>query len=142
MDQATQDKNVQEALKSAQAAPAGVKTEDWNPMEDIPTVSAGGQWAQGTTLKGHFLETQRLVSNKFDNSKEIDPVTGKKVGYRHILKLADGKKLGIWTSGELKMTFEKVNPGEYIEITYVGKGKNSQNQDQHFFKYKKGAQQH
>lgn len=92
----------------------------YDPLEKIPTLGVD-DLVEGKILAGSFVETQRLISDKFTFSQETDPDTGKKVGYRHVL-MNNGKKYGLWNCGELKLIFSKLPIGTYIELIYKGKG--------------------
>lgn len=135
-------KAIDAALKLATAAPVGMELVDFSPMESIPTlsvestISGEGEIKKGMTISGIFLETERLVSDKFTQSQETDPETGKKVQYRHVLQLADKSKVAIWNTGELKPGFKKIQPGTFVSLTYNGCGQNSKGQKQHFFSWK------
>jgi hypothetical protein len=52
-----------------------------------------------------------------------------------------GKKLGIWSVGELGAFFETMAPGTLVSITYVSKGINAENNAQHFFKFRRNGVQ-
>lgn len=127
-------------LAKATQRPAGVQVEDFNPMENIPTLAVGDDFVEGMTVSGWFEETQIIASPKFVHSKTRN-ADGVPTQPRHVLRIGSptGDRLGIWNTGELKNTFEKLQPGSYIEITYKGKGKNSKGQDQHFFEYSRGV---
>lgn len=132
---------AEELVKRAGAAqaPQGMKLEEWNPLENIPTASIGKEIQAGAVLRGYFEGLERAVSAKFTNSQERDPATGLPVQYLFTMKLVSGDKLGIWSTAELKTIAEKLAVGDFLEIKYTGKGKNAQGRDQHFFEYKKGV---
>lgn len=127
-------------LSKAGAIPEGVTVEDFNPLENIPTLTLGEDFVDGQTVAGWFEETQVLASHKFKFSQEKN-AEGVPTSRRHVLRIGSptGERLAIWSSGELRNTFEKVQPGQFIAITYKGKGMNANNQQQHFFDYKRGA---
>jgi len=125
-------------LKDAGTVPAGVVLEKWNPMENVPTAAIGKDILPGMVIAGYFEGTQRAVSAKFQNSQERDAETGLPVQYLHVFRLAKtGKKLGIWSTGELKQICEKLSLNELVRITYDGKRENAQGRQQHFFNYEK-----
>jgi hypothetical protein len=128
-------------LKQAALVPQGLVVEDYNPMEQIPTLAVGedGEFKPGMTVAGYYEETQRISSPKFIHSKEVDEA-GVKVQYRHVLRIGSlqGERLGIWTTGELRTAFKKLTPGTFVVITYKNRGVNAKGQKQHFFEFKKG----
>jgi hypothetical protein len=134
MDQeVTSDVPVEDVLKQAGTRATGKKTEIFNPLEKIPTVGVG-DLKPGQVLAGFFDSTERLMSAKFTYSQEKDTETGLPVQYRHVL--INGKtKYGIWNCGELKLIFSKMVKGQYIELTYKGKGVVN-GRDQHQFETK------
>lgn len=139
MSQPSQEQAVAQALQAA-ARKAGAPVQKWSPLESIPTLSIGaeGDIKPGMTVAGMFVRTERLVSDKFTNSQEIDPATGKKVQYRHVLKNGD-VQYALWTTGELSLAFERLAPNTYVEITYKGKDVvNGRNQ--HTFDFAVGQQ--
>jgi hypothetical protein len=125
-------------LKQASVLPTNLKVEEFNPMENIPTLAVGEEFKAGMTVAGWFEETQLIASPKFKFSQERNE-KGVPVQRRHVLRIGSptGPRLGIWTTGELTNTFEKLQPLTFIAITYKGKGMNSNNQQQHFFEYKR-----
>ncbi len=127
-------------LKRATAKPAGKRLEDYNPMENIPTISVGaeGEFEPGMTITGYYEGTEVLASPKFVHSKEVND-KGVPTQLRHILRIGSptGERLGIWNCGELKVGFEKIQVGTLISLTYLKKGLNAKNQQQHFFKWQK-----
>lgn len=127
-------------LKRAGAVPSGVTVEEFNPMDVIPTVAVGEEFAEGMTIAGWYEETQVIASKKFTYSKEVNE-KGIPTQKRHVLRVGSptGDRLAIWTCGELRNTFEKLQPGQFIALTYKGKGVNANGQQQHFFEYKRGA---
>lgn len=127
-------------LKAAAAVPAGVKTESFNPMEDVPTLAVGEDFEKGMTIGGYFEETQEIASTKFKFSQTKNE-KGIPTQLRHVLRVGSptGKRIAIWSTGELRNTFSKLNPGDYIAVTYKGKGKNANDQDQHFFEYQRSV---
>jgi hypothetical protein len=128
--------DVSALFKKASTVPTGARLKDWNPMESIPTITVK-DWAPGTTLNGTFVETETITSMKFTNARKFD-AQGKPQSDRHILRLADGTLMGIWSVAELGMVFGKLTAGDVIAITYVNKGVNGNGMAQHFFKYKLG----
>jgi hypothetical protein len=132
-----QEQDGASLLAKAAQAPQGIETEEYNPMENIPTIAVGKQWAEKQTINGYFVETQRCTSAKFTNAKERDPATGLGVQFLHVFRLASGDKLGVWSTGELANVCEKLKANEFISITYKGKGTNAQGRQQHFFEYRK-----
>lgn len=124
-------------LKAASAVPSGAKLVEYNPLENIPTLAVGDDIKEGMTLNGYFDGTEVIKSAKFTNSQERDTVTGLPIQRLHKLRLLDGTVIGIWNTGELKAVFEKLPVGEFISLTYKGKGTNAQGRAQHFFDYKR-----
>ncbi len=114
-------------------------TEKYDPMESISTFSFGGEIKEGTMICGKFVETQQLASPKFKSQERNEK--GIPVQYRHILEREDGCKIGLWTTGELKLGFSRINPGQYVELTYLGK-KEINDQVQHAFDWKIGSNSH
>jgi len=130
---------VQELLAQAGQRPGNASFEEFNPLENLPTATIGKDIQPGMVITGTFMRTERATSAKFKFATEKDPVSGLPVQYIHVLKLANGSELGIWSVGELKAVFDKLPVGDLIEITYTGKGENAKGQQQHFFEYKRGA---
>lgn len=130
----TNDK-MQAALASATKA-ASAPLQEWNPLEDVPTLTVGEDLKAGMTINGYFVETQRISSPKFTYSQERDE-NGVTVAYRHVIRTEDGHKLGIWSTGELRLAFERLVPNDFISLTYKGKGTNAKGQSQHFFEYRR-----
>lgn len=131
------DLDAKEILKQVGKPMPGQKAETFDPMEKIPTLVVGEDLVQGQMVAGTFLTTERLVSDKFTYSREVDEETGKKVSRRHVL--LNGKtKFAIWNCGELNLIFSKIVPGQYIELTYLGKQEVNGAQ-QHRFSVKAGA---
>lgn len=129
-------------LKQAAVIPKGVNTEAFNPMEDVPTLAVGEDFEKGMTIGGYFEETQLIESDKFKFSNVKGP-NGKPGQYRHVLRVGSptGKRIAIWSTGELRNTFSKLSPGDYIAVKYTGKGENANKQQQHFFEYQRAAGQ-
>lgn len=127
-------------LKQASTIPRDVRVESYNPMENIPTLTVGGDFEEGATVAGYFEETQILASHKFKFSTTKN-AEGVPTSLRHVLRVGSptGPRLGIWSCGELRMAFEKLTPGSFISITYKGKGENSKGQSQHFFELQRSA---
>lgn len=127
-------------LAQALRMPTGVQLEDYNPLENIPTLAVGEDFKEGMTVTGYVEETQVIASQKFTFSKERNE-KGVPTQLRHVLRIGSptGPRLGIWTTGELRVAFEKLSPGTLISILYKGKGMNGNNQQQHFFEMKRGA---
>lgn len=125
-------------LKRAAVVPTEVRVEEFNPMENIPTLAVGEELKAGMTIAGWYEETQLIESLKFKFATRKGP-NGKPAQLRHVLRIGSptGDRLGIWTTGELANTFDKLQPGTFIAITYKGLGVNSNNQQQHFFEYKR-----
>jgi hypothetical protein len=130
--------DVAALLKKAGQAPAGVRMEEFNPLENIPTASVGEEIQPGMTITGYFKETQRIASNKFKFATEKDE-RGVPVQLLHVFRLVSGDMLGIWNSGELKLLCSRLAPDELVSLTYKGKGINGNGQQQHFFEYKKAV---
>jgi hypothetical protein len=128
------------AVLAAAGRKAGAPTAAWSPMEVIPTLAVGESQdiLPGATFAGVFLRTERICSDKFTNSQEVDPATGKKVQYRHVLRNGD-MTYAVWNTGELALAFEKIPPNTYVEITYKGKG-TVNGRSQHEFAYAVGQQ--
>ncbi len=126
-------------LKKAGAVPQGLvgKVEEFDPMESIPTLRVGGDFAKDMVIGGYFESTEELASVKFTKSQTRNEA-GVPTSFRHVLRIGSptGDRLAIWSTGELKMVFSKLLPGDFIQLTYKGKGKNAANNDQHFFEYK------
>lgn len=121
-----------------------IKTQEFDAMENIPTLTVEnrkgeGDIKKGTTLCGRFVTTERLVSAKFIHAPEKDAATGLPVQFRHVLE-NEGKKYAIWNSGELKVIFAKLQPGTYVELTYEGRITNSKGMEQHSFSVRVGEQ--
>lgn len=128
-------------LKQATSIPKDVgNLEAYNPMENIPTLTVGGDFAEGMTVAGYVEETQILASPKFKFSNTKNE-KGVPTSLRHVLRVGSptGPRLGIWSCGELRVAFEKLTPGTFISITYKGKGENAKGQDQHFFELQRQA---
>lgn len=129
--------DVNAILKTAAQVPSGAKLVEYNPLENIPTLSVGDEIQPGMTLNGHYDGTDRVCSVKFTHAQERDAQTGLPVQYLHKLRLLDGTVIGIWRTGELKAVFDRMAVGEFISLTYKGKGTNAKGLAQHFFEYKK-----
>lgn len=127
-------------LKAASTMPKNEVVETFNPLEKIPTLTVGQDFAVGMTIAGWVDETQTLASHKFKFSQKRN-AEGVPTSLRHVLRIGSptGEKLGIWSCGELKLAFEKLPAGTFIAITYKGKGENASGQEQHFFEFKRGA---
>jgi hypothetical protein len=140
METGTEVRSAAEVLAAVGKPLPGMKAQDYDPMESIPTLSVGegNDILPGQLLVGTFVETDRLVSAKFKNSQEKDVETGLPVQYRHVLINGD-TKFAIWNCGELKQIFKKIAKGTYVELTYIGKGENFKGQQQHNFKVKVAA---
>lgn len=121
-------------LKRASAVPAGVKTQEYNPMEAVPTLTVGKDFSAGMTIAGYFDENEVIASHKFKYSKTMNE-EGVPTSTRHVIRVGSptGEKLAIWSCGELRLAFEKINRGDFISIKYLKKGLNSKGEDQHFF---------
>ena len=113
--------DVKALLAKAGTAPAGVKMEDFNPLENIPTASVGEEITAGMVITGYFVETQRIASHKFKFATEKND-QGVPVQLLHVFRLVSGDMLGIWNSGELKLLCSRLTPNELISLTYKGKG--------------------
>lgn len=129
--------DAKELLKQVGKPVPGQKAETFDPMEKIPTLVVGEDLVKGQMVAGTFLVTERLVSDKFTYSKEIDEETGKKVSRRHVL-LNGATKFAIWNCGELNLIFQKIVAGQYVELTYLGK-EDVNGSQQHRFAVKAGA---
>lgn len=127
-------------LQRAAQIPQDVKVEEYNPMETIPTLAVGDDFTAGMTVAGFYEETQVIASPKFIHSKERNE-KGVPVQRRHVLRIGSrvGERLAIWTTGELGVAFEKLDPGTFIAVTYKGKGENAKGQQQHMFELKRTA---
>lgn len=127
-------------LKAAGTIPKNVATEAFDPMEQIPTIRVGKEWVAGQVIAGWFEELQELASHKFSKSQTTN-AEGVPTSFRGVLRVGSpaGERLAIWCTAELKNVFSKLNAGEFVAITYKGKGKNADNNDQHFFEYKRQA---
>lgn len=131
-----QKPSVADVLRAASQAPAGLALESFDPLENIPTLTVGdeGDIKKGMVVTGYFEATERISSHKFTYATERDE-NGVPVQLLHVLRTVSGTKLGIWSTGELKAAFAKLNVGELISIKYNGKAKNAKGQDQHMFEY-------
>lgn len=133
-----QQKTDLTAIMNAAAAPiAGVEMREFNPLENIPSLSVGSDIKEGMTISGVYLGTERIISHKFKSSTR-DQLTGKPVQLLHKLRISDGSTVGIWSTGELRVVFERVKVNTVVALTYNGKGKNAKGDDQHFFEYQIG----
>lgn len=130
-----QELDVKGLLAQAAKVPAGVNLKEFNPMESIPTLAVGKDILPGSTINGTYVRTEVIASRKFTYSKVLN-AEGVPTQERHILRLANGQLMGLWSTGELGNVFEKRAIGSYISLRYVSKGKNADNNDQHFFEYK------
>ncbi len=127
-------------LKQASQVPNNVKVESFNPMEDIPTLGVGEELEKGMTISGYFEATEELASTKFKFSQTRN-AQGVPTQLRHILRVGSptGKRIAIWSTGELRNAFSKLTAGDFIAVTYKGKGLNANQQEQHFFDYQRGV---
>ncbi len=130
-------------LKRAGQLPANVRLEQYNPMENIPTIAVGEEFLEGATVVGYYDETQVIASPKFkfSRTKNAEGVPTQK---RHVLRIGSptsAEKLGIWSTGELANTFDKLAKGDLISIKYLRKGENGAGNQQHFFEYSRPAAQ-
>jgi hypothetical protein len=123
-------------LKTAAQVPAGANLVEYNPLENIPTLSVGEDIVPNTTINGYYEGTERIASPKFTHAKERDE-RGVPCQYLHKMKLLDGTIVGIWSTGELKAVFDRMAVGEFLSLKYLEKGVNAKGQAQHFFEYKK-----
>lgn len=90
-----------------------------DPLEQTPTfVPNKPGFEAGTTLGGIFVRTKRVYSDKLMGGKRDE--AGKKYRELHILKDTKGRHFGIWGVGQLDWALARVNPGQYIAITYEG----------------------
>lgn len=124
-------------LTAAAQVPANMTLRDFNPLEQFPCLAVGEEITPGTVINGIYEGTERIASHKF-KSAERDPATGKPIQLLHKMRLNDGQVIGIWSTGELKMVFEKLSAGDFISLKYINKGVNSAGNSQHFFEYKRG----
>lgn len=131
----TLEVDAEALLKAAADTVKGKKLKMFDPLESIPTLAVGKEINPGQVIAGTYVRTDRLASHKFVHARETDE-NGTPVQYRHILRLANKQLLGIWSVGELKMVFDKLKEGAFIEITYKEKGKNQKGLAQHFFSYR------
>jgi len=127
-------------LKRAGTMPANVRLEQFNPLENIPTIAVGEEFEEGMTVAGYFEETQVIASPKFKHSK-VKNAEGVPTQKRHVLRVGSptGEKLAIWSTGELGLAFDKLAKGEFISLKYLRKGENASGNQQHFFEYGRGA---
>lgn len=127
-------------LALATKAPTGKKLEVFNPLENIPTLAVGDDLKEGMTISGYFEETEVIASTKFTFSQTRNE-HGVPTQLRHVLRIGSptGAKLGIWNCGELKVAFDKMGRGQFIALTYKGKGLNAKGQQQHFFDLQREA---
>jgi hypothetical protein len=126
-------------LKQASQMPKGVKLEEFNPFENIPTLIVGNDFTEGMTVAGYFDASEWVASAKFAKYSKTKNEEGTPTRLRHVLRIGSptGNRLGIWTTGELGKAFEKLVPGDLISITYKGKGENAKGDEQHFFEMKR-----
>jgi len=129
-------------LKRASALPSNVRLEQYNPLENIPTIAVGEEFTEGMTVVGYFEETQVIASPKFKHSR-VKNAEGVPTQKRHVLRIGSptGEKLAIWSTGELAMAFDKLAKGDLISVKYLRKGENSSGNQQHFFEYSRPAAQ-
>lgn len=127
-------------LSRAGAMPSGVNVETFDPMEKIPTLTVGEEWQPGQTIGGFFETVEVLASRKFIHSKKLN-ADGIPTSERIVLRVGSptGDRLAIWGTAELLATAQKLNRGEFIQITYKEKGVNAKGMAQHFFEYKRQA---
>lgn len=105
-----------------------------NPFERPPLMKVGKDWLPGVTVSGYYAETIVIPTPKSKYASEANA---------HILRVGSptGKKLGIWSVGELGAFFESVQPGTLVSITYKSKGENAEGNKQHFFEFRRGGLQ-
>lgn len=105
-----------------------------NPFERPPLLKVGKDWTEGMTLSGYYAETIIIPTPKSKYAKE---------SAAHILRVGSptGRKLGIWSVGELGAFFEGMQPGTLVSITYKSKGVNADGNNQHFFEFRRGGVQ-
>lgn len=130
-----QEVDVKGLLADAAKRPAGVNLREVNPMESIPTLAVGKDILPGSVINGVYVRTETIASPKFTYAKTQN-AQGVPTQERHILRLSNGKLMGLWSTGELGNVFEKWPVGSFISLTYKSKGKNAKGDDQHFFDYK------
>ena len=125
-------------LAKATALPGNIRLEAFDPMENIPTLGVGAGIEPGMTISGYFAGTEVVASPKFTYSQTRNEA-GIPTQLRHRLRVGTptGPMIGIWNAGELKVGFEKLREGDFVSLTYKGKGKNAKGQDQHNFEWKK-----
>lgn len=131
----------EDAMKGFLGGVSGQETRKVDPIETINTISVS-DLEPGIVLAGNFVKTERIVSEKFKLSKEVDPTTGKKVQYRHVLSRGQGESeilMAIWSTAELKLFFSKIQAGQYVEMKYLGKEDIGNGQTQHKFDYEAGV---
>jgi hypothetical protein len=92
-----------------------------DPFESIPHVTPGkpGFDKIDQTLAGKFVRTKRVVNEKSKAAK-IDPKTGEKVRFLHILEDAKGTQFGIWGVGNLDAVMRNLRRNDFIAVTYKG----------------------
>jgi hypothetical protein len=132
------DKNTEALLKKASTTPQGVKVEEFNPTDRIPSVAVGEEFTPGMTIEGWYDETLPISSPKFRYGEESEK-PGEKMKRLHVLRIGSptGERLGIWSVANLRIAFEQLQPGTFISITYKGRGQNAKGQQEHFFEYKR-----
>jgi len=134
-DQTKEQEVPADLLAKASKLPAASENlTEVNPFERPPLLKVGKDWMPGKTITGYFCENVTIPTPKSKYANEA--VT-------HILRVGSptGDKLGIWSVGELGAFFEGMPAGTLVSIEYVSKGKNADNNDQHFFKFRRSGVQ-
>jgi hypothetical protein len=92
-----------------------------DPFESIPHVTPGkpGFDRIGQTLAGYFIRTKRVV-NENSKAAKLDPKTGEKVRFLHILEDKRGTQFGIWGVGSLDAVMRNMRSRDFIAVTYDG----------------------
>lgn len=129
--------NTAELLKRASVIPQGMKTTEYNPTENLPTLGVGTDIVPGSVLAGFFEGTETITSPKFKKTvkKSAEGIPQQDL---HVLRLTSGEKLGIWSVAALQLFFSKRTPGEFVVVKYTGKGINESGNSQHFFEFEIG----
>ena len=114
------------------------KAVDFDPMETFPCFVPGKNFEPGMTLKGLFQYNKKATSKKNTNW-QIDPETGLPTRILHVFVDGAGREYGIWSVGGLTGMMDRMAPGSYLEIKYMGKAATSLKPGQsppHTFEFK------
>lgn len=134
MNNEQQDQAVPADLLALATKPVDGETVEVNPFDRPPLLKVGKDWLPGVTISGYYLETVTIPTPKSKYADKADA---------HVLRVGSptGKKLGIWSVGELGAFFEGMQPGTLVSITYKSKGINAEGNNQHFFTFRRGGLQ-